>query len=106
VIPAGILLFYAAGAFLGRARSWLALAGATVGLLPQILLSPNTVSNLFFEPVVLLFVPWLCGRWQRERAQRADRFRELSERPDAQREQHAISAAIRSGSASPASSTM
>jgi len=92
-IPAAILIFYGAGAFLGRARSWVALASATVGLLPQILLSRNVVSNLFFEPLVLVFVPWLCGRWQRERAQRVERFRELSERFDAQRERHASSAA-------------
>jgi signal transduction histidine kinase len=85
-LPAGILLFYGAGAFLAPKRSIVALLASVAGLLPQILLGPNKVSNLFFEPVVLVFVPWLCGRWQREWAQRAVDFRELSERLDAERE--------------------
>lgn len=92
-IPAGMLVFYGAGAFLDRTRSRVALVAATAGLLPQILLGPSAVSNLFFEPVVLVLVPWLCGRWQRERAQRTEGMRELSERLDAQREQHASHAA-------------
>lgn len=85
-LPAGILLFYGAGAFLEHRLALTALIASVLGLLPQILIGPHTVSNLFFEPVVLVFVPWLSGRWQRERAQRATYLRELSERLDAQRE--------------------
>jgi signal transduction histidine kinase len=40
-----------------------------------------------------VFVPWLAGRWLRERAARASRFRALSEQLDAEREQH-VSGAV------------
>jgi signal transduction histidine kinase len=92
-LPAGILLFYAAGAFLDQRRARIALVAGVLGLLPGVLLTPHVVSDLFFEPVILAFLPWLCGRWLRERADRARRFRELSERLDAKREQRASSAA-------------
>jgi MYXO-CTERM domain-containing protein len=88
-LPAGILIFYGAGAFLNRQLARIALGVGVLGLLPQVLLTPHPVSDLFFEPVILAFLPWLCGRWVRERAYRAQRFRELSERLDAEREQRA-----------------
>ena len=94
-LPAGALCFYGAGAFLPRRRARLALGAGVVALVPQIVLTPHVVSNLFFEPVVVAFVPWLLGRWLRDRAELADRFRELSEQLDAERELRASSAADR-----------
>jgi signal transduction histidine kinase len=88
-MPAGILLFYGAGAFLEQRRAQIALMVGVLGLLPAVLLTPHVVSDLFFEPVIVAFMPWLCGRWLRERADRARRFRELSERLDSGREQGA-----------------
>ena len=58
-----------------------------LGLIPAVLLTRHAVSDLFFEPVILAFLPWLCGRWLRERARRVQQFRELSERLDSEREQ-------------------
>jgi signal transduction histidine kinase len=92
-LPAGILAFYGAGAFLDQDRARIALLIGVLGLLPQVLLTPHVVSDLFFEPVILALLPWLSGRWLRDRADRARRFRELSERLDAEREQRASSAA-------------
>jgi MYXO-CTERM domain-containing protein len=92
-LPAGVLLFYGAGAFLNRRGARIALVIGVLGLLPQILLTPHAVSDLFFEPVIMAFLPWLCGRWLRERTDRAHRFRELSERLDTGREQGASGAA-------------
>ena len=85
--PAGILVFYGAGAFLDPRRSRIALVAGVLGLIPAVLLTPHAVSDLFFEPVILAFLPWLCGRWLRERARRVQQFRELSERLDSEREQ-------------------
>lgn len=90
---AGVLCFYGAGAFLPLRRSVVTLIAGVLALLPQILLTPHVVSNLFFEPAILAFVPWLSGRWIRDRAQRAGRFRELSEQLDAERERHVGAAA-------------
>lgn len=92
-IPAAILVFYGAGAFLDRRRAGLALGAGVMVLLVQILITPNTASDLFFEPVILAFAPWACGRYLRERSGRMRDLRELSERLDAEREQHAITAA-------------
>jgi signal transduction histidine kinase len=91
-IPAAILVFYGAGAFLDRRRAWQALGVGVIGLLPQILITPNTGSDLFFEPVLLAFAPWACGRFLRQRSERVRDLRELSERLDAEREQGAIAA--------------
>jgi signal transduction histidine kinase len=86
-IPAAMLSFYAAGAFLEQRRARLALAAAVAVLLIQVLLTPNTVSDLFFEPVILAFLPWACGRLLREHSHRERLVREYSEQLDAEREQ-------------------
>jgi signal transduction histidine kinase len=91
-IPAAILVFYGAGAFLDRRRARLALGVGIIGLLPQILLTPHAGSDLFFEPVILAFGPWACGRFLRERSERVRDLRELSERLDAERDQGAVAA--------------
>lgn len=89
---AGILCFYGGGAFLASRRAWWALAAGLLLLLPQVLLTPHVVSNLLFEPVVLAFAPWLCGRWMRDRSQQAFRLRELSEQLDVERERRITAA--------------
>jgi len=94
-LPAGVLCFYGAGAFLARRRARLALGAGIAVLVAQIVLTPHVVSDLFFEPAILAFVPWLVGRWLRDRAQRAHRFRELSEQLDAERELRSSTAADR-----------
>ncbi len=91
-IPAAILVFYGAGAFLGRRRARLALGVGVIVLLPQILITPHTGSDLFFEPVILAFAPWACGRFLRQRSERVRDLRELSERLDAEGEQSAVAA--------------
>jgi hypothetical protein len=55
--PAGILVFYGAGAFLDPRRSRIALVAGVLGLIPAVLLTPHAVSDLFFEPVILAFLP-------------------------------------------------
>lgn len=90
---AGVLCFYGAGGFLARRRSRFAFGVGLLALVPQILLTPHVVSDLFFEPLILAFVPWLCGRWARQRAEQARRLRELSERLDAERERYTGTAA-------------
>jgi signal transduction histidine kinase len=94
-IPAAMMVFYAAGAFLDQPRARLALAAGVLVLLIQVLLTPNTVSDLFFEPVILALGPWACGRWLRERSNLERISRELSERLDAERERRVGAAADR-----------
>lgn len=92
-IPAAILLFYGAGAFLGARRARAGLIFGVVLLLVQVFRTPDTMSDLFFEPVILAFVPWACGRAMRERSHRAQAARDLAERLDAAQEDHASTAA-------------
>ncbi len=88
------MCFYGAGAFLERRRSRLALALGLAALLPQILLIPHVGSDLFFELVVLGLGPWAAGRFLRQRSQEVHRYRELSERLDAE-DHHAVITATR-----------
>jgi signal transduction histidine kinase len=92
-IPAAILLFYGAGAFLGARRATAGLVLGVLLLLVQVFRTPDTMSDLFFEPVILAFVPWACGRAMRERSHQAQAARELAERLDAAHEDHASAAA-------------
>jgi signal transduction histidine kinase len=92
-IPAAILLFYGAGAFLGARRARAGLILGVLLLLIQVLRTPDTMSDLFFEPVILAFLPWACGRAMRARSHRAQAARELAERLDAAQEDRASTAA-------------
>jgi signal transduction histidine kinase len=90
-----VLLFYGAGAF---ARPPAALAGLVAGialLLPQIFLTPDSVSDLFFEPVILGLAPWGAGRLLSEFAERERAQREYAALVEAQLEQQARLAARR-----------
>jgi signal transduction histidine kinase len=62
-------------------------------LLPQIFLSPATMSDLFFEPVILGFVPWGSGRLLRELAEREQIQRDYAALVQAQVRQQARLAA-------------
>jgi signal transduction histidine kinase len=93
-IPAGIMVFYGAGAFLPawRARSALAL-GMTV-LFGDVLFTRPSFAEFFFTGIMLCLLPWTVGRILRERRARESAYRESAERLDAEREQRALMAAI------------
>jgi signal transduction histidine kinase len=93
-IPAGIMAFYGAGAFLSawRARSALGL-GVTV-LLIDVLLTRPSFAEFFFTGIMLCLLPWTVGRILRERGARESAHRESAERLDAEREQRALMAAL------------
>ena len=64
-------------------------------LLPQIFFTPDSVSDLFFEPVILGLVPWGAGRLLREFAERERVQREYAALVEAQLGQQARLAARR-----------
>ena len=93
-IPAGVMVFYGAGAFLPgrRARAALGL-GATV-LCVDVLTTRPTFSEFFFTGLMLCLLPWTVGRIMRERGARESAYRESAERLDGEREQRARMAAF------------
>ena len=93
-IPAGIMVFYAIGAFLPELRSRLALAIGVAGMSADVLVDGGGLSGLFFNGIMLTVLPWTVGRMLRERAARERALRELAEQLDAGREQSARSAAF------------
>jgi signal transduction histidine kinase len=92
-IPAGIMLFYAAGAFLAERRAWLALALGVAVLCVDVLITTATLPALFFDGVMIGLLPWAAGRLLRERGARERASRERAERLDGEREQRARTAA-------------
>jgi signal transduction histidine kinase len=91
-LPAVILVFYGAGAFLEERRAWLALSVGVGGLAASVLLVTGTLSDLVFGVIFLELLPWAVGRIVRERGVRERAYRERAERLDAEREQHALAA--------------
>jgi signal transduction histidine kinase len=92
-LPALMLVFYAAGAFLGERP---ALAGLGIGLAgvgSQALIRPTAFADMFFAAVFLLLLPWGVGRMLRTHGRRERVHRARAERLDAEREQLARSAA-------------
>jgi signal transduction histidine kinase len=90
-----ILIFYGAGAFLPRRRSWIGLAlGLAVATINSVASGSQVLSSLLFADGVVVTVPWLLGRTSRERARRARAARELAERLDSEREFHVRAAAL------------
>lgn len=92
-IPAAILCFYAAGAFLTERRAYLALVLGVTGLWIDVLLTTRAPADLFFDGIMIALLPWAVGRMLRERGARERAHRELAERIDAEREQRAWGAA-------------
>lgn len=92
-IPAGVLIFYGAGAFLEARRSRSALAlGVTVLFLDLLFVAPS-FGEFFFTGIMLCLLPWTVGRIVRERGARESAERESAERLDAERERRAHVAA-------------
>jgi signal transduction histidine kinase len=93
-IPAGIMVFYGAGAFLSapRARAGLALGIAVLWL--DLLYTRPAFSEFFFTGLLLCVLPWTVGRILRERGARERASRESAERLDAEREQRTRTAAL------------
>ncbi|HEV2975773.1 MAG TPA: sensor histidine kinase [Solirubrobacteraceae bacterium] len=93
-IPAGVLIFYGAGAFLAARRSRAALGlGVTVLFLDLLFVAPS-FAEFFFTGIMLCLLPWTVGRIMRERGARERAQRESAERLDAEREQRAHVAAF------------
>ena len=93
-IPAGIMVFYGAGAFLAARRARLALALGVSVLFVDVLLTRPTFAEFFFTGLMLCLLPWTVGRILRERGARESAHRESAERLDAEREQRARAAAF------------
>jgi len=94
-IPAGVLAFYGAGAFLSARRAPLALGLGVTVLWVDVLITKPTFSEFFFTGLLLGVLPWTVGRILRERGARESAYRESAERLDAEREQRARTAAYR-----------
>ncbi len=94
-IPAGVMAFYGAGAFLAERRARLALVLGVAVLWIDVLITRPTFSEFFFTGLMLGVLPWTVGRILRERGTRESAYRESAERLDAEREQRALTAAVR-----------
>jgi signal transduction histidine kinase len=88
-----VLLFYGAGAFLDKPRSWLALAISVV-LGTAIGSSKSGVIGVLFGDVAFVVLPWIVGRARRLALQRELAAQELAERVDSEREAHLRAAAL------------
>jgi signal transduction histidine kinase len=93
-IPAGIMVFYGAGAFLAARRSRLALGLGVTVLFLDVLFTRPSFAEFFFTGIMLCLLPWTVGRVMRERGARESAQRESAERLDAEREQRARAAAF------------
>ena len=93
-IPALILVFYGAGAFLSERRARLALGIGLVGGSLDVLITTATFSDLFFTTIMLVLVPWSVGRVLRERRAREHAHRERGELLDSERERRVVLAAF------------
>jgi signal transduction histidine kinase len=93
-IPAGIMVFYGAGAFLAARRARAALGLGVTVLLVDVLITRPTFAEFFFTGLMLCLLPWTVGRILRERVARESAYRESAERLDAGREQRARAAAV------------
>lgn len=91
-LPATVLGFYAAGAFLEDRRAWLALWIGVAGLAASVLVVTGTWSELIFGAIFLELLPWALGRIVRERGAPERAYRERAERLDGEREQHTLAA--------------
>jgi signal transduction histidine kinase len=93
-IPAGIMVFYGAGAFLAARRSQLAFGLGVTVLFLDVLSTRPSFAEFFFTGIMLCLLPWTVGRILRERGARESAHRESAERLDAEREQRARAAAF------------
>jgi signal transduction histidine kinase len=91
-IPALIMIFYGAGAFLSERRARWALGLGLAGGSIDVLITSGRLSDLFFTMVMLVLLPWAVGRMLRERGIRERMHRQRAEQLDAEREQRALTA--------------
>jgi signal transduction histidine kinase len=95
-LVAAVLVFYAMGAFVPWRRSLWALALTLMVSSVSVLSTPGkTVWDLCFAGIVVVLLPWALGCMLRRRAAGERSHREMAERLDAAREQHAQAAAYR-----------
>jgi signal transduction histidine kinase len=92
-LPAAILGFYGAGAFLPARRSQVALASGVGLLAVDVVITTRSSADLFFDAVIIGLAPWAAGRMSRGRAELARAHRERAERLDSERELRARTAA-------------
>jgi signal transduction histidine kinase len=93
-VPAAILGFYAAGAFLSGPRARLGLALGVTGLAVDVAITTRAADDLFFDVVVIALLPWAVGQMATARARRELLHREQAERLDSERELRTARAAI------------
>ncbi len=93
-VPAAILGFYGAGAFLPERRARLALALGAAGLAVDVAITTRAADDLFFDVVVVALLPWAVGQMATARGRRERLHREQAERLDSERELRAVRAAI------------
>ena len=92
-IPAAILGFYGAGAFLEAPRARAALAIGVALLAADVLITTRSAADLFFDVAIIALLPWATGQMSRERGARERAHRERAERLDSERELRARTAA-------------
>jgi signal transduction histidine kinase len=92
-LPAAILGFYGAGAFVGERRARAALAIGVALLALDVAITTQSAADLFFDAVIIGLLPWAAGQMARARAARERAHRERAERLDSERELRARTAA-------------
>jgi signal transduction histidine kinase len=93
-ILAAAMVFYGGGAFVGEARARLALVLGLAGFAVMTLITSPGFENLVFNCSAVAAAPWAVGRMVRLRRTTEHAHRELAERVDAEREQHARAAMV------------
>ncbi len=93
-LAAGLLLFYAGGAYLDGWRSRLALVIGVALVSQSAAASEQVLANLLWDDAIIGVLPWFVGRMVRERIVRGHAARTRAELLDAQREYHARAAAL------------
>jgi signal transduction histidine kinase len=92
-LPAAIMGFYAAGAFLAGRRAPVALAIGAALLAVDVLITTRSSADLFFDAVIIGLLPWGAGQMSRRRGGVERAHRERAERFDSERELRARTAA-------------
>jgi signal transduction histidine kinase len=92
-IPAAVLGFYGAGAFLTERRARTAVALGVAALAIDVLITTRSAADLFFSTVVIGLLPWAAGQMTRASGALARSHRESAERLDSERELRARTAA-------------
>jgi signal transduction histidine kinase len=92
-VPAAVLGFYGAGAFLTERRARTAIALGVAALAIDVLITTRSAADLFFSTVVIGLLPWAAGQMTRASGALGRSHRELAERLDSERDLRARTAA-------------